>query len=520
MRSMVWNLRVICLGFACVVSMGLWMMGCGDQSCPQGQVLVEGKCVASEISQESTSNEVPVEHGLEPEKEIVSESKTDDGSTQDTVSESTEMLEPVGEQPTETTTLPEEPVAEDKAEVVPEGGTESEADASPSETEPVVEETPEPYGPVPTVKITSPKNNDVIKKASIEIEVDVSVASGGSIDVVELYIDDKRWSDARQTPYRFSVPEGRIPDGVHTFRVVAITLGYQRATDEIKLTTVAVGPEIKFIKPQANDAFTGKFDVIVEVKSGVGLAQDGVILKIDGAVVAWSKTTPQYEAQFDPANKSYDSLPIEVIATDSYGQVQKKQQIVIYDPVPGPKKLGEECDVGDPQKRCVKDHSCLSVGGQSTCYANCDTSSSASGCQTTNCLAHSCQASLMGTNRGVCYPTGPAPGCLNYECTQSQTCNTGLICVGAGSTGAVRRWCLGTCTPGSVLLGCKQGFKCVSVGTAGVCIELCKQPCKTNSECGVDQTCSNGACGGPFCQAYGAPCRGVQAGTDVFDACI
>ncbi len=506
------KLRLMILGIL-GLSFVLWgMVACGDPACDAGQVVKDGQCVTLT---ESTS-----EKKEESNQEVTSEQAVELTVAEPPVStEETAVSEPVLEKkevkPESPT--PDEPVLVDASEsvdVTPEDG---------PEPEPVVEEVPEPSGPKPTVEITGPKDGAVIKDASLAIEIRATVATGAQIDRVELYIDGKKWSDTQQTPYRFSISKGRLTDGPHSLKAIAITTRYQQASTQIKITTAANGPTIKFIKPTAGSSVSGAFALVVEVKSALKLKANSVILKVDGKVVTWDKTTPNYEVKFDPKDIAYDSFPIVVTATDQYDLTKSEQLVLVHDPKPGPKKAGEACDNSVALQRCVAGHSCLDITGKPQCYANCDTKAATNPCQTANCLSHKCQPSHMGTKRGVCFPTGPAPGCLNSECTTTRRCVTGLICVGAGTAPSTRRWCLSSCTVGSVLLGCRgKGYKCVNAGTTGVCIELCRQPCKADKDCGDNQTCSNGLCGGPFCQKYGAPCRSIQAGagTPAFNACI
>jgi hypothetical protein len=461
---------------------------------------------------ESSASEVSPEAKIEQEpshKEI----------SKDVIAEFLPEPPPIDAQESTPTERPNisEIIAEHPAELPPFDGGEVGPELAPeSIPESPPEVIPEPFGPIPTIKITSPKHKDIVRDA-IEITTETSIESHGKIDRVELWIDGTLHNQNTREPYIFLIYKGHLDDGQHVLKVMAISSGHQRAMDEIEITTVGKGPQITFIKPKNEDSITGSFDIEVEVKSALGLEENGVILRIDGQNFAWQQTTPNYQANFDPQNKPFDSIYLEVQATDKYGISQRIHIVVIFDPPPGTKLEGEACDDSDPTKRCIANHSCLAVGSLSSlCYKHCIVGKTQ--CSNANGYQYLCQPSHMGTTRGACVKGPPLPGSLYSKCgTNIANCQAGLICVGA-NTGT--SYCLPTCTPGS-LRPCKEnGFDCFPLTSGGgACIELCGQACTSDLSCTSGQICSQGKCSGPYCSRYGS-CIAVQTATGNFDVCI
>ncbi len=387
---------------------------------------------------------------------------------------------------------------------------ESLAVEEPAIEQPAKEQIPENGGPIPVVKITQPADGAIVK-CSITIKVDAKVGKGASIDKVELFIDGHKIQETNFSPYEFMYDTKSIRDGQHKISVIATTNWGQKGKDEISVKVANLGPQITFIKPALNSTVSGKFDIEVTVKDGLGLKQGSVLLAVDGASVPWSSTGKTYKASFDPKGKPFDTLPIVVTAENVQGVKSEKILWVLHVLAPGPKKSGEECDNSDPKKRCVAKCACLRIGGSSAkalCYPMCTVGSTTHKCAPVIGKNIRCQVAWQGMQRGVCIPWTPPPGSLYSKCGGTIRCtNPNHVCVGV--TGSGVSYCLEKCSGAGGK--CKeQGFFCAPLSSGGgACIEKCGQSCSSNSDCSKGQTCTSGTCTGTFCPNYGT-CRSLS----------
>lgn len=183
---------------------------------------------------------------------------------------------------------------------------------------------------------------------------------------------------------------------------------------------------------------------------------------------------------------------------------------------------------GQDNVPCPPGSSCVSSGGTGVCLAGCQDASTcrpgylclANGTGTKSCLP-ACQTDgdcgpglRCDTGSGACVQSGPAGGAIGAACTQASDCTatpgtpfcgnfpggycttdcsaspplcgSGAVCVDFG--GGVAD-CLSACSSSS---SCRPGYRCVSAGSAGVCIPKCQ----SNADCGsatpvCDQTSGN-----------------------------
>jgi hypothetical protein len=496
-----------------VVSPFGWTACDPTPQCTDSQVLVNGNCIDQT---EDVAPETTTEVKSEPtntEKVVVGDEPPQGRDT---------PVEKAGEPKTEPLADAQEPPTRPEPPVRPE---------PPAPDVDVKEVIPEPSGPVPTVKITEPTDKAVVSD-SITIKVDANVATGATIASVSLKIDGLDLHKWTQAPYEFPYSTLSLKDGKHTLTAIAITDLGQQAKQDIEINVANKGPEIKVVSPTASQGVSQSFTIEVNVTSTQGVKAGSVKLEVDGTPLAWTQTTPTYKATFDPKNLPFDSFPISISAEDTTGKKATEELWVIHEPSVGTKKAGEECDNTDPQKRCVKDHSCLQFGAATTptCQANCVVGATPGTCGVVNGKQYVCQVAFQGTTRGVCAEGPPKPGQLysacgnlnNQKCTTSADCSSpeqcvngfctvpclnGLLCVGAQRRpdGRLISFCVKSCTTPNTACTGDPGFMCVGLqGGGGACIEQCGQACTADSQCSRGQTCKNKVCSTPFCPNYGA----------------
>ena len=184
----------------------------------------------------------------------------------------------------------------------------------------------------PTVSFTNPANNSFVT-GTVEIQASVDIASGYTVNTVEVYINDTKLGDATTsglvqttgfkttaaTTYKINWNTTTYTNGPYTLWIIATNNEGTKTKEKITSTVVNgdSAPTVSITNPSANETVRGT------VNFQVSATDDNAVTKVEFYVdeeKVGTDTSSPYEYSWDTMTKTDDIYPIKAIAYDTLGQ--------------------------------------------------------------------------------------------------------------------------------------------------------------------------------------------------------
>ena len=179
-----------------------------------------------------------------------------------------------------------------------------------------------PENTAPLCKITAPANNSAHNKGSdITILAEASDKEG-SVENVDLYIDNKLFSTDNTSPYSFVFKTDTCTKNSYEIKAVAIDESNLKTSDSVKVSINIIAnqpPECKITSPETNETFKPGEDIKFEVNAS---DPDGNLFEvrfyIDGKGMGADKDFP-YEFTFNTDTCTKETYTFKAVAEDDEG---------------------------------------------------------------------------------------------------------------------------------------------------------------------------------------------------------